>query len=190
MIFPGFLRGERVVLRPLEVADAPVLAACNNDPDVRVSFFTHTPVSVGQCQERIRGLYGPGADYLPLAICVAGDPQLAAIGVTALHRVDLVSRAAVFSICIADPEHRGRGHAGEATRLVMAWAFDVLNLHRIQLHTWVGNAAGMRTYEKVGFVREGVLRQAMRHNNEWCDFLVMGLLADEWRAARKQPQTS
>jgi RimJ/RimL family protein N-acetyltransferase len=39
----------------------------------------------------------------------------------------------------------------------------------------------LRTHEQWGFVREGLLREAMMHHGQWCDFLVMGLLEHEWR---------
>jgi len=174
-----FLVGETIYLRPLEPSDAEMLAACNNDPEVRLSFFTHTPTNLHQTADRIRGFYGPGADYLPFAICDRSDDV--AFGVTALHRLDLVSRAAVFSICITDPAFRGRGLAYPATQLMMQYAFNVLNLNRVQLHVWTGNAAGLRVYEKAGFQREGTLREAMRHDGKYCDFHVMGMLAMEWK---------
>ncbi|MCC6548407.1 GNAT family N-acetyltransferase [Candidatus Sumerlaeota bacterium] len=174
-----FIRGERVALRPLEPADAWVLAACNNDPDVRISFFTHTPTTIHAQTERLKGFYQPGSDYIPLGVWVG--EQNALIGVTALHRVDLVSGAAVFSICIADSAWWGKGYAKEATGLMIRYAFDVLNLHRIQLHTWVGNEAGFNIYKSLGFQEEGILREAMKHDGRWCDFHVMGLLESEWR---------
>ncbi len=175
-----FVVGQRIYLRPVEPADADVLAACNNDPQVRVSFFTHTPTSVHLQTERAKHFYEPGSDYIPLGICIAADESL--IGVTALHRVDLVSHAAVFSICISDTAHWGHGYAKEATNLMLRYGFDVLNLHRIQLHVWAGNPAGIAIYEHCGFQREGLLREAMCHNGEYCDFLVMGILEGEWRA--------
>ena len=177
-----FLVGERIYLRPLEPTDAPLLAACNNDPEVRISFFTHTPCSVSQQADRIRGFYGAGADYLPLAICPR-ETDLA-IGVTAYHRLDLVSHAAVFSICIADADQRGRGYATEVTRLMLKYGFDILNLHRVQLHVWADNAKAVHTYEKCGFRMEGTLREAMRHDGVYCDFHVMGILDREWRGVQ------
>jgi RimJ/RimL family protein N-acetyltransferase len=175
-----FLETERLYLRPLETGDAALLAACNNDPAVRESFFTHTPTSVARQAERIARLYTPGDDYIPLAICLWEADR--AIGVTALHRVDLVSGAAVFSICLADREEWGKGYAREATDAMIAYAFDILNLHRLQLHVWTGNEAALRTYKKAGFALEGTLREAMTHRGVRCDFHVMGLLSREWRA--------
>ncbi len=175
-----FTAGERLYLRAVEPEDAPVVAACNNNPEVRMSFFTHTPVSLHLQAERIRAFYQPGADYIPFIIALREDD--AAIGVTAFHRVDLVSRAAVFSICISDPAQWGHGYAREATALMLAYGFNVLNLHRVQLHVWSGNAKAVRAYEECGFRHEGLLREAMVHNGEYCDFHVMGILEGEWRA--------
>jgi RimJ/RimL family protein N-acetyltransferase len=181
-----FLRTERLDLRALEPGDGPLLAACNNDPAVRLTFFTHTPTSVAREEERISRLYGPGADHLPLAIVVREEAR--AIGVTALHRLDLVSGAAVFSICITSEPHRSRGFGSEATEAMMRWAFQVLGLHRVQLHVWTENEAAVRAYRRVGFELEGTLREAMQHDGRRCDFHVMGLLAREWRAANSQPE--
>lgn len=175
----AFAVGERTYLRPIEPADAPVVAACNNDPDVRVTFFTNVPVSLHAQEHRIAELYKPGADYIPFIIALREDDS--AIGVTAFHRIDYISRYAIYSICISDAAQRGHGHGIEVTNLMLAYGFDVLNLHRIELKTWTGNAAAARAYEKCGFQHEGLLRQAMRHDGEWCDFHVMAMLEDEWR---------
>lgn len=179
-----FIVGDRIYLRAVEPDDASILAACNNDPEVRVSFFTHTPTSVALQQKRAEGFYQPGSDYIPFVICPLDDDG--GIGITALHRVDLVSGAAVFSVCISDSSQWAKGFGSEATQLMLKYAFDVLNLHRVHLHVWVGNAAGARAYEKAGFVKEGCLREAMLHQGEYCDFFVMGILEAEWRAKQAE----
>ncbi len=186
MMNNAFSVGECVFLRPIEPEDAPIVAACVNNPEVRVSYFTHTPISLHLQAERIRGYYQPGADYIPFVIALRESST--PIGVTAFHRVDLVSRAAVYSICISDPACWGHGYAGEVTSLMLRYGFDVLNLHRIQLHVWTGNRAAIKAYGKAGFVHEGVLRDAMIHNGEYCDFHVMGILCNEWRDAATSGQ--
>jgi len=184
MMNNAFCVGEHVFLRPVEPSDAPIVAACTNNPEVRISYFTHTPVSLHVQEERIRGYYQPGADYIPFIIALRESET--PIGVTAFHRVDLVSRAAVYSICISDPVHWGHGHAGEVTSLMLQYGFNILNLHRIQLHVWAGNQAAIKAYEKAGFRHEGTLRGAMVHNGEYCDFHVMGILESEWRPCARQ----
>ena len=64
-----FMAGETIFLRAVEPEDAPILAACNNHPEVRVSFFTHTPTSVAVQRKRIETFYQPGADYIPFVVC-------------------------------------------------------------------------------------------------------------------------
>ncbi|CAN5191128.1 GNAT family protein [soil metagenome] len=178
-----YLIGDRIYLRAVEPTDAAVLAACNNDPNVRHTFFTHTPTSVTQQTERAKTFYAAGSDYIPFIICLRESDI--AVGVTALVRVDLVSHAAVYMVCLSDSTQWGQGFAGDVTRLMLEYGFNVLNLHRVQLHVWADNPAAVRTYEKCGFVREGILREAMRHGGRYCDFLVMGILEQEYR---KQPR--
>jgi hypothetical protein len=63
-------------------------------------------------------------------------------------------------------------------------SFDTLNLNRLWLHVYDSNPAGIRCYEKVGFKREGVLRQDHFGEGRYADTIVMGLLRDEWKPPR------
>ncbi len=176
-----FIKGNNIDLRPAEPDDAALFAACNNSAEARLSFFTHTPCSLHNEERRIAEFYRSGTDYIPLVICKKNLYE-GGLGVTAFHRLDYVSRAAIFSICIPETNNWGHGYGQEATRLMMEYGFEILNLNRIQLHVWEKNERAIRAYGKAGFQREGLLREAMYHNGEYCNFLVMGLLAREWRS--------
>ena len=63
----------------------------------------------------------------------------------------------------------------------MQWAFDTLNLNRIETDTDPRNIAAARALEKLGFVREGLLREDCIVNGEVCDSLMYGLLRREWK---------
>ena len=180
-----FIKGNCIDLRPAEPRDAVLFATCNNSPEARQSFFTHTPCSLHNEEKRVAEFYRPGGDYIPLVICKK-DLYEIGLGVTAFHRLDYVSRAAVFSICIPEEKNWGYGYGQEATALMMEYGFDILNLNRIQLHVWEKNERAIRAYGKTGFQREGLLREAMYHNGEYCNFMVMGLLAREWRSMPKR----
>ncbi|OQX94766.1 hypothetical protein B6I21_08925 [candidate division KSB1 bacterium 4572_119] len=64
------------------------------------------------------------------------------------------------------------------------YAFQTLNLNRIQLHVNAKNTAAIRIYKKIGFQQEGILRQAMYKNEEYFDFLVMGILRSDWESLK------
>jgi ribosomal-protein-alanine N-acetyltransferase len=75
----------------------------------------------------------------------------------------------------------GHGYATEAAHAVLKWAFDTLDLNRVQAETDTRNVASARVLEKVGFVREGTLREDCVVNGEVSDSWVFGLIRREWR---------
>jgi ribosomal-protein-serine acetyltransferase len=74
-----------------------------------------------------------------------------------------------------------RGLMTEGARAVVSFAFDELGAHRIELHAGVGNRSSIRVAEKLGFQREGVLREAGRGAEGFHDSYVYGLLASDSR---------
>ena len=73
-----------------------------------------------------------------------------------------------------------QGVATEATARILAVAFDELALHRVVLRIAVGNRPSERVAEKLGFTREGLLRQELQVNSVWMDHSIWGLLEDEY----------
>jgi len=78
-----------------------------------------------------------------------------------------------------------RGIATEAAARVLQIAYDELNLHRVILRIAIGNTASERVAEKLGFLREGLLREEIKVKGQWLDHTVWGLLENEYR---KQPE--
>jgi ribosomal-protein-serine acetyltransferase len=75
----------------------------------------------------------------------------------------------------------GKGLMTEAARAVVGFAFDELQLHRLELHAGVANAASIRVAEKLGFKRAGVLRHGSRNAWDYYDVIVFDLLATDRR---------
>ena len=78
----------------------------------------------------------------------------------------------------------GQGLGTEAARAVCEFGFDSIGLHRIELRAWTENPASMRIAEKLGFTREGLLREASWAKAGYQDMYIYGLLAKEWKTDR------
>ncbi len=178
-----FTYGEKIFLRAVDIEDSDFLAWCFNSPYMRETFFTNLPTNFSVQEEIIRKLYKNNTEYVPFIICDKQTEE--SIGITAFHRIDFVSRAAIFSIIIPDKDNWGKGFGKEATKLMVDYGFNILNLNRIQLHVFAENKAAISIYESVGFSKEGLLRQAMYHNNKYCDFYVMAILREDFYKSEK-----
>lgn len=172
-----FLEGKKIYFRPYCEKDIELVEFGKNNPDVRETLFLFSPMTVEQVKAEMNS-WANSKEIALFTICRQEDN--AAVGQTALVRIDYVSRAAVFYIAIYDPQYWSKGYGGEATKLMLKYAFDILNMNRIQLHVCVENAKGVEAYKKAGFQIEGTLRKAMYHHNKYIDFYVMGILREEY----------
>jgi RimJ/RimL family protein N-acetyltransferase len=90
-------------------------------------------------------------------------------------------RVAWLAIGISS-EYQGQGYGHEAMTLALQFAFDEINLHRVQLTVFDYNIPAIRLYEKLGFKREGVFREFMQRDGQRHDMYLYGLLSSEWRS--------
>ena len=99
-----------------------------------------------------------------------------------LHAIDRNNLATSIGYWLAPP-CRGRGYVTKACRLLLDHVFNELNLNRLVIHCAAENVRSRAIPERLGFVQEGVLRQAAKLPKGYVDLVVYGMLAEEWRAA-------
>lgn len=104
------------------------------------------------------------------------------IGHARLHSLDGANRRARYAIGIFAPTAWGRGYGTLATQLVLRYAFDELSLHRVDLRVLVYNKRAIACYERCGFRREGVERDAAWIGGYWHDDILMSILEHEYCA--------
>ncbi|MEU4568397.1 GNAT family protein [Micromonospora sp. NPDC023956] len=179
------LTGERVLLRPFLDDDLPALRTALADPEVvRLTGST----GVAHDEEGLRRWYaGRNAQTDRLDLAVVDRATGACVGEVVLNQWDAHNRSCNFRTLIG-PAGRDRGLGTEAVRLVVGHGFERLGLHRISLEVYHLNPRARRVYEKVGFVAEGVLRDALRDGDHWVDATVMSILAPEWTVHRGHPE--
>jgi RimJ/RimL family protein N-acetyltransferase len=173
-----FLIGPTVYLRPPEKTDAPIITPWYNDQDVLRFMGTIRPTSVASEEAFIAALNANPMEPT-FGIVVRETDRL--IGVAGLSRTDVRHRHAMFGIGIGDKSAWGKGYGTEATRLIVAYAFETLNLNRVWLMVFEYNQRGVRAYEKAGFRVEGRLRQDCFREGRYWDTIYMAILREEWR---------
>lgn len=103
----------------------------------------------------------------------------AIVGVIGFHRVDWGNRSASVGYWLAEAA-QGRGMVTDATRALVGYAFEVWKLNRLEIRAGTENHRSQRVPERLGFVREGVLRDAERLNDRYIDHVVYSVLAQDW----------
>ncbi|NOZ62173.1 MAG: GNAT family N-acetyltransferase [Calditrichaeota bacterium] len=179
----SFIAGEKIYLRPIAIDDANFIYQGENDELVRDALFLALPVSLSAAREKIEKSIN---DPSQIVFMIVTKDRHITVGQTAFFRIDYISRAAVFYLAILDAKFWGSGFGAETTKLMVDYAFQTLNLNRIQLHVNEKNTPAIKIYQRVGFQKEGVLRQAMFKNNRYFDFWVMGILREEWEKILKR----
>jgi RimJ/RimL family protein N-acetyltransferase len=178
--FNIFLEGEKVFLRAFHEGDEEMVARIENHPGSRTTLFYAFPTNMQQQKEKIqKHLSDPNA----VVFTICRKDTGAAIGQTAFFRIDWVGRMAIFYIGIAETKNRSKGYGTDTVRAMLDYAFETINLNRVQLHVSVENTAAVKVYKKVGFQVEGTLREAMFHKGRYVDFYVMGILKKDYHAS-------
>ena len=102
------------------------------------------------------------------------------IGTTTLFNLNLDNGRAELGYAMGRA-HWGKGYMNEALNALVAHAFEVMELRRLEADVDPRNAASIRTLERLGFQREGFLRERWHVNGEIQDALFYGLLRREWQ---------
>lgn len=180
------LAGRRVVLRPFAAGDFPAVCQALRDPEV-VRLTGSRPIAWNEAAEqRLREWYGTRADQTDrLDLAVEERASGRWVGEVVLNAWDPPNGSCNFRTMFG-PRGRDRGLGTEAARLIIGYGFEQLGLHRIALEVYAFNPRARRAYEKVGFVAEGVLRDALRTPEGWVDATVMAILADDWKGGQDQ----
>lgn len=178
------IRGERVHLRAIERDD---LARCHgwmNDDEVTATLAARYPMSLAREGDWIeRATRGQDTSEVNFAICLSEGGRH--IGNCGLIGIDRDNRTATLGILIGEKDCWSKGYGEDAVRALCRFGFEEMNLHKIRLDVYSSNPRAAKTYERVGFRQEGVLREEAFRQGRYLDVVRMGLLAGELREAER-----
>lgn len=162
-----------IALRELVVADAPILHAWFNDPETVLTGFSDPvlPQSVQRVEQRIRRwLETP--DRRDYVILDDGEP----IGIGQIYNVDYRNLSCELGVVVGNKQKRGKGIGREVLTSLVDFAFNQMNLRRCAAKIIDGHIPSVRLVESLGFIKEGVLRQAVFKNGQYWDIHIYALL--------------
>jgi len=172
------IRGKLTYLRPLEKADLPQLIKGLNAEEIMWHLGPHFPLTERQAEEWLQR-FDASEECKAFAIC---DQSGRMVGEVALDRIHHRNRSAELTVAVFDPADWDRGYGSDALRALLRFLFEDMNFHRLQLLVHEDNERAIHVYEKLGFVREGRLRDENFRGGRYHASLVMGLLAGDFRA--------
>jgi RimJ/RimL family protein N-acetyltransferase len=173
------LKGEKVRLTAFSEEDFSVIEKWYGDSGFlrHYDFMPAVPRTSGQ----IKGFIESSSNASDQCVfAIRENVGGALIGICGFESIVWNNGSAKLYIGLGDSEHRGRGFASEALRLLVDFGFVELNLHCIQLNVISYNSAAINLYEKVGFVREGVVREFIFRDSKRHDLYMYGILRREW----------
>lgn len=175
--------GRNIRLRALERNDLPCLKEWLNDAEVTDGLATFLPLSMADEEQWFDRMFHLEQEEKPLAIDLKEDGAWRLIGDVGFFNLEWTNRSAEFGILIGDKSVWNKGYGTESVRLLLKHGFETLNLHRIYLRVYATNPRARRSYEKVGFVLEGTLREAVYRHGRYSDIHIMSVLRSEWNTA-------
>ncbi|PEX21276.1 GNAT family N-acetyltransferase [Bacillus cereus] len=117
-----------------------------------------------------------------LAFKVVGEETSDVIGHISLGQIDNINKSArIGKVLVGNTKMRGRSIGKHMMKAVLHIAFDELKLHRVTLGVYDFNTSAISCYEKIGFVKEGLLRESKRVGETYWNLWEMSMLEYEWK---------
>lgn len=179
-----YLLGEKVYLRGVEKEDLGKFVSWINDSEVTYYMFmgdrpAHLELLIEQWEKEIKN---PNE----VVFAVIDKKENIIVGSAGLYQINWISRASEYRIIIGDKRFWKKGYGTKIAELLFRYGFEKLNLNKIWLGVNSENSAAVRSYEKAGFIKEGILRQEIFRNNRFYDAIRMSILREEYEKQKKK----
>ncbi|WP_042224687.1 GNAT family N-acetyltransferase [Oceanobacillus manasiensis] len=161
-------------IRPYEKEDLEFMYKMRTNSDVMDYWFAEPYTTMEKLKKAYEELQESEANRQ--FILYHSDEKIGYVG---LYGINLRHSFAKFAIMI-DPEQQGNGYAEDATRLMVDYSFNQLNLHKLSLDVIKVNEKAIHIYEKVGFHVEGEQKKHYFVNGSYHDAYMMSLFQEDY----------
>lgn len=178
-----FLESNHLYLRPLIKSDLDHWFITYFDISIRSQTQLKLPKNPTQLTEWFETITN---DESRIDFIISQQRDLELIGTISLTNIDWLNRVANISIIIPRAKHRNKGIGSEAVFLLLSYAFETLNLNRVEVQIPNYNGLAISVANKIGFLQEGTLRQAYFDKNEYHDVFQFGILKTDYETKKME----
>jgi len=172
----------QVSIRKFERFDIPNKVKWINDPKNNTYLHYELPLEI----EKTENWYDKNKNRTDRYDAVI-EADGVAVGLIGLLSIDNNNRKAEYYVTIGEHEYLGKGIASKATKLLLEYAFKQLGLNRVYLFTECENLAAVKSYERVGFKREGVIKHDIFSKGRFVDRYLYGITKEDFYGNIKTP---
>jgi RimJ/RimL family protein N-acetyltransferase len=181
-----YIIGKKLYLRGIEKEDlSGNMIQWPNDPEVTYYMVMGAIPNGGpiycswdSAEEEYEILKKSNKDILFAIVDKKSDEM---IGLVGLYDISWIPRHAELRIVIGEKDFWNKGYGTEATKLVIKYGFEKLNLNKVYLGVNAEDRRAVKAYQKAGFLKEGKLRQHVYRNSKYYDIIKMSVLKEEYK---------
>lgn len=159
-----------IYLRLMTGEDTDKIVAWRNSDGVRKNFIYQELFTRESHENWIRNMVNTGK-VVQMIICELRTDR--PLGSVYIRDIDRNHNKAEYGIFIGETDARGRGIGTATAKLMLRYCFEEEGLHRVYLRAFADNLQAVRSYEKAGFVKEGLLKEDVRIDGVYRDILWM-----------------
>ena len=164
------IKGERVILRPIDLNDTDKIIKWRNTEAVRKNFCNQEELTE---ETHINWINKKVITGETVQFIIIDKESGLEVGSTFIKDISKVHNKGEFGIFIGEDSARGKGLGYEATKLITDYGFDVLNLHKIYLRVFESNTGAIKAYERAGYIIEGTFEDDLYINGEYINLVFM-----------------
>lgn len=173
-----FRQGKEVYLRPVIEIDLPKLTVHINDEETNLFLVLVYPLSPGQEREWYDKMQ-TDKTKITFAIVENGTDEL--VGTIGMHDINHINGTASIG-CALRKKFWEKGYGTEAGKLLIEYAFNTLNLRKLNAGAYAFNKRSLALQKKLGFKEEGLLEKQVYRNGEYHDVVQLALFREDYQA--------
>lgn len=160
-------------LREITSEDTPFILRTRNSSEVMKHFVIREPLTEADQSRWLTEMIGTGKAVQYIIMLSENNSP---VGSVYIRNIDQTHKKGEFGIFIGNVEERGHGLGAMVAMEMLHIAFEKLRLHKVYLRVFPENLAAIKSYEKAGFVKEGLLKDDVFVADTFHDMLIMAAI--------------